>query len=99
MPRECTGHSKHPLPTTQEKISSLTIQLKQQSFGLNWIDVPEAFEKESIEKIPILEEVKDKSITTDETSPTHILIEGDNFHALTSSENGNTTLFVSDVIH
>ena len=21
MPRECTGHSKHPLPTTQEKIS------------------------------------------------------------------------------
>ena len=67
----------------KEKISSLNIQLKQQSFGLNWIDVPEAFEKESIEKIPILEEVKDKSITTDETAPTHILIEGDNFHALT----------------
>ena len=24
MPRECTGHSKHPLPTTQEKTLSWT---------------------------------------------------------------------------
>ena len=25
LPRECTGHSKHPLPTTQEKILHLDI--------------------------------------------------------------------------
>ena len=25
MPRECTGHSKHPLPTTQEKILHMDI--------------------------------------------------------------------------
>ena len=71
------------ISSLKEKISSLTIQLKQQSFGLNWIDVPEAFEKDSIEKIPILEEVKDKAIITNDKAPTHILIEGDNFHALT----------------
>lgn len=67
----------------KEKVTSLTLQLKQQSFGLNWIDVPEAFEKDSIDKIPILEEVKEKSICHNQSSPTHILIDGDNFHALT----------------
>ena len=25
LPRECTGHSKHPLPTTQEKILHMDI--------------------------------------------------------------------------
>lgn len=61
----------------KERVNSLSIQLKQQSFGLNWIDVPEAFEKDSLDKIPVLEEVKDKAIIQNESSPTHILIDGD----------------------
>lgn len=73
----------HQISELKEKVSALTVQLKQQSFGLNWIDVPEAFEKDSVGRIPILEEVRDKAIVNNETSPTHILIEGDNFHALT----------------
>ena len=58
-------------------------QIKEQRYGLTWIDVPEAFEKASENKIPVLEEVKDKSFTDGSEKPTHILIEGDNYHALT----------------
>lgn len=59
-----------------------TEKIKAERYGLNWIDVPEAFEKESENKIPVLEEVKDKAIKNDDGKPTHILIEGDNYHAL-----------------
>lgn len=58
-------------------------QIKEQRYGLTWIDVPEAFEKASENKIPVLEEVKEKSFTDGSDKPTHILIEGDNYHALT----------------
>ncbi|MFA6368201.1 MAG: site-specific DNA-methyltransferase, partial [Bacteroidales bacterium] len=57
--------------------------IKDDRYGLNWIDCPEAFEKETEDKIPILEEAKDKAITNEDGKPTHILIEGDNYHALT----------------
>ena len=57
-------------------------QIKEQRYGLTWIDVPEAFDAESENKIPILEEVPDKSFTDNSDKPTHILIEGDNYHAL-----------------
>ncbi len=59
-----------------------TVQMKRQQYGLTWIDVPEAFDKESENKIPVLEEVKDKAISNNDGKPTHILIEGDNYHAL-----------------
>lgn len=59
-----------------------TYEIKRQKYGLNWIDVPEAFEKDSENKIPVLEEVKEKSIKNNDGKPTHILIEGDNYHAL-----------------
>lgn len=55
---------------------------RKDEYGLRWIDVPEAFEAESENKIPILEEVKDLAIKNDDGKPTHILIEGDNYHAL-----------------
>ncbi len=60
----------------------LHAQIKNQRYGLTWIDVPEAFDAESKNKIPILEEVPDKSFTDNSEKPTHILIEGDNYHAL-----------------
>jgi adenine-specific DNA-methyltransferase len=55
---------------------------RKDEYGLRWIDVPEAFEKEAENKIPILEEVKELAIKNDDGKPTHILIEGDNYHAL-----------------
>lgn len=59
-----------------------TAQIKSQKYGLNWIDIPEAFDEKSKNAIPVLEEVKDKAIKNDDGKPTHILIEGDNYHAL-----------------
>ena len=68
----------------EEQVAYLNAQLKQDNrFGLHWIDVPEAFDKDGENAIPILEEVPELSITTDDEKPTHILIEGDNYHALT----------------
>lgn len=68
----------------EKEVAYLNDQLKQDDrFGLHWIDVPEAFDKESENKIPVLEEIPELAITNDDGKPTHILIEGDNYHALT----------------
>lgn len=67
----------------QKEVERLNAQLKEKRFGLTWIDVPEAFEKESENKIPVLEEVPELAIHNNDGKPTHILIEGDNYHALT----------------
>ncbi|MBP7984143.1 MAG: site-specific DNA-methyltransferase [Bacteroidaceae bacterium] len=81
------------MPTIQEynskikelenKIAYLNAQIKEQRYGLNWIDVPEAFDKDSENQIPVLEEVPELAIKNNDGKPTHILIEGDNYHALT----------------
>ena len=58
--------------------------MKEKRFGLTWIDVPEAFEQESENKIPVLEEVPELAIHNNDGKPrSHVLIEGDNYHALT----------------
>lgn len=69
----------------EKEVKKLNLIIQKDSktkYGLRWIDVPEAFEKDSENKIPILEEAKDKAIKNDDGKPTHILIEGDNYHAL-----------------
>lgn len=67
----------------EKEIARLHTQIKEQRYGLTWLDVPEAFETESENKIPILEEVKHKAIDEGGKTPPHIIIEGDNYHALT----------------
>ena len=50
------------------------------------MDVPEAFDKDSEDKIPILEEVAEKAVDAEGPlagRPPHVIIEGDNYHALT----------------
>ena len=44
-----------------------------------WLDVPEAFEDDVENKLPILEEVPRKAIKSKDDKPTHLLIEGDNY--------------------
>lgn len=39
---------------------------KENRYGLNWIDVPEAFDEETKNKIPTLEEVKENAISNDD---------------------------------
>jgi adenine-specific DNA-methyltransferase len=70
----------------EKQVLRLQTEIKKNSetqYGLRWMDVPEAFEAEAENTIPTLEEVKEKAISNDDGKPTHILIEGDNFHALT----------------
>jgi adenine-specific DNA-methyltransferase len=50
----------------QKEVDRLNAQLKEKRFGLTWIDVPEAFEKESENKIPVLEEVPELAIHNDD---------------------------------
>lgn len=66
----------------EKEIARLHKQIKEQRYGLTWLDVPEAFETESENKIPILEEVKEKAIDDGGETTPHIIIEGDNYHAL-----------------
>ncbi|MEI7581882.1 DNA methyltransferase [Runella sp.] len=64
----------------------LAFQLKRAAeegrFGLHWLDVPEDFGPEADNAIPILKEVKSHSFHTPDGKPTHVLIEGENYHAL-----------------
>lgn len=84
MAQENIDELHRQIKELESKVAYLNAQLKQENrFGLQWIDVPEAFESESENKIPILEEVPELAITNDDGKPTHILIEGDNYHALT----------------
>ena len=62
-----------------EKIRQLEDSKK---YGLVWEDKPEKVVKQCQTELPVLEEIKDKEITTDKDKPTNILIEGDNYHAL-----------------
>lgn len=66
-----------------QEIARLKSQISQQRYGLVWLDVPEGFEQESENRIPILEEVPERAIHNTDGKPCHILIEGDNYHALT----------------
>jgi len=59
------------------------LELKQNRYGLVWLDVPEAFENDVENKLPILDEVPELAIKSNDGKPTHLLIEGDNYHALT----------------
>ena len=66
----------------QKEVERLNALLKEKRFGLSWIDVPETFEQESENKIPVLEEVPELGIHHHDELPTHVLIEGDNYHSL-----------------
>ena len=70
-----------------EKDDLLKVITKLESrkkYGLVWDEekTKEKFEKESENALPVLKEIKGKEIKTDPAKPTNILIEGDNYHAL-----------------
>jgi adenine-specific DNA-methyltransferase len=55
---------------------------KRKKYGIVWEDKPEKVAELCKEKLPILEEDEKKEIKTDDKNPVNILIEGDNYHAL-----------------
>ena len=70
---------------TKEQLLDVIEKLEgKKKYGLVWDEerVPEKVVTDCQDKLPVLTEVKDKEITTAKNEPTHILIEGDNYHAL-----------------
>ncbi len=71
----------------EEKAYLINLINTKKKFGLVWEDKPENVEEELREKLPILQEVGDRAVLAKQPSekcPNHILIEGDNLHALTT---------------
>ena len=55
---------------------------KRKKYGLVWEEKPEEVVEMCKSKLPVLKEVKGKEIMTDPDKPVNLLIEGDNYHAL-----------------
>ncbi|MFH1771846.1 MAG: site-specific DNA-methyltransferase [Candidatus Omnitrophota bacterium] len=55
---------------------------KKKKYGLAWEDKPEDVAELCKIKLPVLVNVKEKEVTCNHLNPTNILIEGDNYHAL-----------------
>lgn len=71
--------------SNEDKSALLELLNEQKQYGLVWENHEEDVEEELREKLPILREVEDRRILSeDKEAPNHILIEGDNLHALTA---------------
>ncbi|MBP6948757.1 MAG: site-specific DNA-methyltransferase [Candidatus Pacebacteria bacterium] len=68
------------------RIKELEEEMKKlksrKKYGLVWEDKPEDVVLQCEKQIPVLKEIKNRKIVTDNTRPTNLLIEGDNYHAL-----------------
>ena len=70
--------------TQDERAYLINLVNTKKKYGLVWEDKPEDFEEQLRDNLPVLKEVKEKAIINGEANPNHILIEGDNLHALTA---------------
>ncbi len=66
----------------EERAYLINLVNTKKKYGLVWEDKPEDVEEQLREKLPVLREVKERAIINGEEHPNHILIEGDNLHAL-----------------
>ena len=66
----------------EELIEQIKTLKRQKRFGLVWEEKPEKVVEECDQKLPVLEEVPEKAIKNAPNEPTNIIIEGDNYHAL-----------------
>lgn len=71
--------------SNDDKSQLLALLAEQKKYGLVWEDRPEEAEEVLRENIPVLHEVTEKRLDKGgDDAPNHILIEGDNLHALTA---------------
>lgn len=71
--------------TSDNRSELLGLLEKKKQYGIVWEDKPEDIEKQLVNEIPVLHEVAERAIVSEEEdSPNHVLIEGDNLHALTT---------------
>ena len=66
----------------QQLINEIRALKKRKRYGLVWEDKPEQVAIDCEINLPILKEVKKYAIATDTNAPTNLMIEGDNYHAL-----------------
>jgi len=74
-------------------------KIKPKKYGLVWEEKPEKVAKLCKDKLPIFQEDTKKEIITAEDKPVNILIEGDNYHALSTlnyTHNGSVDLIYID---
>lgn len=78
--------------SNEERAYLVNLVNTKKKYGLVWEDKPEEVEEQLRTKLPILREVKERAIIAPpplegvggRPAPNHILIEGDNLHALTA---------------
>lgn len=69
----------------KEKSYLIDLVNTKKKYGLVWENKPEDVEQQLRSMLPVFKEVKERAIISeDKTAPNHILIEGDNLHALTA---------------
>lgn len=69
--------------TDKERSTLLGLLRENKTYGLVWEDKPEDVEERLRDELPILTEVPERAIISeDKDAPNHILIEGDNLEAL-----------------
>jgi adenine-specific DNA-methyltransferase len=68
--------------SNEELIEELQKLEKRTPYGIVWEDKPEDVAEMCKEKLPVLVEEKGKEINKDSQKSTNIIIEGDNYHAL-----------------
>ncbi|MBI1952896.1 MAG: site-specific DNA-methyltransferase [Candidatus Omnitrophica bacterium] len=66
----------------EELIREIQKLAKRKKYGVVWEDKPEAVADLCKEKLPVLAEDELKAVVSTEDAPVNILIEGDNYHAL-----------------
>ena len=71
--------------SNDEKADLIGLLRSHKKYGLVWEEKAEDVEERLREQLPILNEVKERAILSDDAdAPNHILIEGDNLEALTA---------------
>lgn len=71
--------------TNEEKSELIKLLRSQKKYSLVWEDKPEDAEQRMVNEQPVLVEVPERAIISDDAeAPNHILIEGDNIEALTA---------------
>jgi adenine-specific DNA-methyltransferase len=85
MPKEIAKNGKDYSQLSKDDLIKIVEKLEsRKKYGLIWDEekVKEQFEKDAVNALPVLKEVKSKEISDKNGGPVNILIEGDNYHAL-----------------
>ena len=71
--------------SSEEKAYLIELVNTKKKYGLVWEEKPEDVEEQLRSMLPVFKEVKERAIISENIdAPNHILIEGDNLHALTA---------------